>query len=72
MRNLISISLFKAIAVCYENVGSFTKSLLGTDSSGCPAFRHAASPPTITNALNPFSLSMCATRALVDSRAQVQ
>jgi hypothetical protein len=34
--------------------------------------RQAVSPPTITNALNPFSRSMCATRALVASRCQVQ
>ena len=32
----------------------------------------AVAPPTITNALNPFSRSRCATRALVASRAQVQ
>lgn len=56
----------------YENVGSFTRSSCGTGSSACPAFRQAASPPTITNALNPFSRSRCATRALVASRAQVQ
>src|SRR5581483_5505397 len=35
------------------NVGSFTRSFPGTDSSGWPAFFHDASPPTITNALNP-------------------
>jgi hypothetical protein len=34
--------------------------------------RHAASPPTITYTLNPLSINMCATRALVASRAQVQ
>jgi hypothetical protein len=56
----------------YENVGSFTKSSRGTGSSGLPALRQAASPPTITNALNPSSRSICATRALVASRAQVQ
>jgi len=56
----------------YENVGSLTRSYEGTDSNGCPAFRHAASPPTITYALNPFSRKVCATRALVASRAQVQ
>ena len=56
----------------YENVGSFTKSSLGTDSVGLPAFRQAVRPPTITNALKPCSRSICATRALVASRAQVQ
>jgi hypothetical protein len=56
----------------HENVGSFTKSFFGTDSSGLPAFSHALSPPTITNALNPLSRSRCATRALVASRVQVQ
>src|SRR5882672_8563720 len=56
----------------YENVGSFTKSFAGTDSTGSPALRQAVSPPTITNVLNPFSRSKCATRALVASRAQVQ
>src|SRR5215472_12962697 len=54
------------------NVGSFTRSSRGTDSTGCPAFLHAARPPTRMNALNPFSRSMCATRALVASRCQVQ
>ena len=53
-------------------VGSFTRSSLGTDSNGSPALRQAASPPTITNVLNPLSRSMCATRALVASRGQVQ
>jgi hypothetical protein len=56
----------------YENVGSFTRSFCGTDSSGSPALRQAVNPPTITNVLNPFSRSRCATRALVASRAQVQ
>jgi hypothetical protein len=56
----------------HENVGSFTKSFLGTDSSGFPAFSQALSPPTMTNALNPLSRSRCATRALVASRVQVQ
>ena len=54
------------------NIGSFTRSFFGTDSSGLPAFRHAVIPPTITNVLNPFSRSRYATRALVASRAQVQ
>ena len=58
--------------VSYENVGSFTRSSLGTDSKCPPALRQAASPPTITNVLNPFSRSRCATRALVASRTQVQ
>lgn len=44
----------------------------GTLSTGFPALRHAASPPTITNALNPLSRSRCATRALVASCGQVQ
>jgi hypothetical protein len=56
----------------YENVGSFTKSSFGTPSRGKPAFRQAANPPWITNALKPCSLSRSATRALVASRAQVQ
>src|SRR6202158_332868 len=55
-----------------ENVGSFTRSSSGTDSVGSPALRQAVNPPTITNVLNPFSRSRCATRALVASRAQVQ
>src|ERR1035437_1518248 len=54
------------------NVGSFSRSSLGIDSKWPPAFRHAVKPPTITNALKPFSCSRCATRALVASRAQVQ
>jgi hypothetical protein len=54
------------------NVGSFTKSFCGTDSTGSPALRQAVNPPTITNVLKPFSRSICATRALVASRAQVQ
>jgi hypothetical protein len=54
------------------NVGNFTRSFCGTGSSGSPALRHAANPPTITNVLKPFSRSRCATRALVASRAQVQ
>jgi len=54
------------------NVGSFTRSLAGTCSIGCPALRHAVKPPTITNARNPCCLSNSATRALVASRAQVQ
>jgi hypothetical protein len=54
------------------NVGNFTRSFSGTDSTGSPALRQAVSPPTITNVLNPFSRSRCATRALVASRAQVQ
>jgi hypothetical protein len=58
--------------IVYENVGNFTRSSLGTDSNGCPALRQAVRPPTITNVLNPFSRSRCATRALVASRAQVQ
>lgn len=56
----------------YENVGSFTRSSLGTDSRWPPALRQAVKPPTITNVLKPFSCSRCATRALVASRAQVQ
>jgi len=54
------------------NVGSFTRSLAGTCSTGWPAFRHAVSPPTITKARNPCCLSSSATRALVASRAQLQ
>ena|SRR5215467_4742257 len=54
------------------NVGSFTRSFLGTDSKWPPALRQAARPPMITNVENPLSLSRCATRALVASRAQVQ
>ena len=53
-------------------VGSFNRSFCGTGSTGCPAFRHAANPPVITNARNPCLLSSSATRALVASRAQVQ
>jgi hypothetical protein len=34
--------------------------------------RQAVRPPTITYTVNPLSISMCATRALVASRAQVQ
>jgi hypothetical protein len=54
------------------NVGSLTRSFSGTDSTGSPALRQAVRPPTITNVLNPFSRSKCATRALVASRTQVQ
>lgn len=53
-------------------VGRSTISSFGTCSTAPPALRHAASPPVITKALNPCSLSMCATRALVASRTQVQ
>jgi len=58
--------------IVYENDGSLTRSFLGTDSRLPPTLRQAVSPPTITNVLNPFSRSKCATRALVASRAQVQ
>lgn len=44
----------------------------GTDSRGRPAFFHAPRPPRMMRASNPFSLSMCATRALVASFSQVQ
>jgi hypothetical protein len=57
---------------CQLNVGNFTKSSRGTASTGCPALRHAARPPTRMNALKPFSRSRSATRALVASRCQVQ
>ena len=53
-------------------VGRCIMSVWGTVSNGFPALRHAARPPTITNALNPRSRSRCATRALVASRGQVQ
>ena len=64
-----------ARAVCrrrYVNMGSFTISSCGTDSTGWPALRQARRPPEITNTLNPSFCSRCATRALVASRAQVQ
>jgi hypothetical protein len=67
-----SITKLPNYKMTHENVGSFTKSFLGTDSSGLPAFSQALSPPMMTNALNPLSRSRCATRALVASRAQVQ
>jgi hypothetical protein len=54
------------------NVGRCTKSLRGTGSTGLPALRQAARPPTITNVLNPCCRSRCATRALVASRGQEQ
>ena len=53
-------------------VGNNTMSSGGTGSMGPPALRQAARPPVITKALNPCSRSMCATRALVASRTQVQ
>jgi hypothetical protein len=53
-------------------VGRCIRSVRGTVSSGFPALRHAARPPTITNALNPCSRNRYATRALVASRGQVQ
>jgi hypothetical protein len=53
-------------------VGRWIRSVWGTVSNGFPALRHAARPPTITNALKPCSRSRCATRALVASRGQVQ
>ena len=53
-------------------VGRCTRSLAGTASTGWPALRQAARPPAMTKALNPCSLSRCATRALVASRCQVQ
>ena len=37
----------------------------GMSSSGRPAFLHALSPPRMTRVSKPFSLRMCATRALV-------
>ena len=56
----------------YEKWGRCIKSSAGTVSRGWPALRQAVNPPTITKALNPRSLSMCTTRALVASRIQVQ
>src|SRR6185437_4673112 len=53
-------------------VGRCTRSDCGTGSTGSPALRQAARPPTMTNALNPWSRRRCATRALVASRRQVQ
>jgi hypothetical protein len=67
-----SITKLPNYKIPQEKVGNFTKSFLGTDSSGLPAFSQALSPPTMTNALNPLSRSRCATRALVASRVQVQ
>jgi hypothetical protein len=54
------------------NVGKCTISVGGTGSVGFPAFRQAANPPAITNALNPCTRSKCATLALVTSFRQVQ
>jgi hypothetical protein len=53
-------------------VGRCTTSVSGTVSSGFPALRQAARPPTMTNALNPHSRKRCATLALVASFWQVQ
>jgi hypothetical protein len=61
-----------ATRASHVNMGSLITSSPGTGSTACPAFRQARRPPAITNTLNPCSLSRCATRALVASRAQVQ
>ena len=69
---LICDYLRKSAARYQLKVGSSTISSFGTCSTAPPALRQAASPPVITCALNPCSLSICATRALVASRSQVQ
>jgi hypothetical protein len=64
--------LLPRLAFYRLNVGRCTRSVGGTRSTGLPALRQAARPPTITNVLNPCCRSRCATRALVASRGQVQ
>jgi len=56
----------------HSNIGNLIRSSFGTISTGWPAFRQALKPPEITNTLKPSLISVCATRALVASRAQVQ
>jgi hypothetical protein len=68
----IRAALPKRLAFYRLNVGRCTRSVGGTRSTGLPALRQAARPPTITNVLNPCCRSRCATRALVASRGQVQ
>src|SRR5215831_1816594 len=71
-RHLTPFGACNRIAHGQLKVGNLIRSSFGTDSRCPPALRQAVSPPTITNVLNPFSRSRCATRALVASRAQVQ
>ena len=56
----------------HSNIGSLTTSSGGTGSTACPALRQARRPPEMTNTLNPSLSKICATRALVASRAHVQ
>jgi hypothetical protein len=63
--NLVQFSHLLKVGRCTTSVG-------GTSSSGFPALRQAASPPTTTNALNPFWRKRCATLALVASFRHVQ